>query len=228
MVIGNGLLAKAFAHFEDKNEFLIFASGVSNSINASISDFQREENLLLTHLNTHPDKHFVYFSTCSIYDASLLQNPYAQHKLAMENLIQEKHPNFHIFRISNVVGQTNNPHTVINFFHQHIENKQPFQLWKEAYRNIIDVDDAYLIARYITDNQLFNNEIINIANTQNTKAIDIVKLLEKNIGHEGIYNIVNRKSEPNIDVSKIIPIIDKLSINFDSDYLERLIRKYYP
>ena len=45
MIIGNGLIARSFKN--EKNYFknvIIFASGVANSKNANLKEFQREKN----------------------------------------------------------------------------------------------------------------------------------------------------------------------------------------
>jgi hypothetical protein len=64
MIVGNGLIAREFKNFEHE-EVVYFASGVSNSINPSQSDFNREQKLLIESLKTR--KPLVYFSTTSVY-----------------------------------------------------------------------------------------------------------------------------------------------------------------
>ena len=46
MIIGNGLLAKAFIEYKNNDEIVIFASGVSNSLEEKQSEFKRETDLL--------------------------------------------------------------------------------------------------------------------------------------------------------------------------------------
>src|SRR5688572_5332524 len=137
MVVGKGLIARAFEPLYSKdNRFLIFASGVSNSGNTEAYEFKRETGLLEQAIQQHPEKTLIYFSTCSIYDPSMQQSLYVQHKLAMENLIQTRHPDYHIFRLANLAGKTNNPHTFLNYFAQHIQSGSFFYLWKQAWRNV--------------------------------------------------------------------------------------------
>ena len=68
MIIGNGLLAQAFSEYNNNDEILIFASGVSNSLEEKESEFDREAKLLKSVITNYPDKTMVYFSTCSVYD----------------------------------------------------------------------------------------------------------------------------------------------------------------
>ncbi|MGC4038028.1 MAG: NAD-dependent epimerase/dehydratase family protein [Chitinophagaceae bacterium] len=228
MVIGNGLLAKRFYKYsEDKNP-IIFASGVSNSTNRLDSEFQREENLLKYTIEKNTDKRLIYFSTCSVYDPALQDSPYVLHKLAMEALIKANQPHYHIFRISNLAGKTNNPHTILNYFAQHVISGSFFHLWKESYRNIIDIDDAFSVCDYIIENNLFLNEVVNIANHQNYRVDQIVSVLEEHIGKKANYDIVHKNSNPKIDVSPTKDIVARLNITFDDSYLQRIIEKYFP
>ena len=68
MVIGNGLLAKSFSNFLDDDSILIFASGVSNSSETRISEFEREYDLLNEKLSKFNSARLIYFSTLSIFD----------------------------------------------------------------------------------------------------------------------------------------------------------------
>src|SRR6476659_9153689 len=120
MVIGNGLVAKAFYSYKKKDEFLIFASGVSNSKSSTGQDYQREKELCADTLREHMDKTFVYFSTCSIEDPDLKSTDYIKHKLDMENLIKQGSNHYYIFRLSNLAGFSRNKNTVLNFFNDHI------------------------------------------------------------------------------------------------------------
>lgn len=68
---------------------MYFASGVSNSQNQNHSLFQRETDLLVETLRNNKEKLFIYFSTCSIYDPTLVNSEYVKHKLKIENLIEQ-------------------------------------------------------------------------------------------------------------------------------------------
>lgn len=226
MVIGSGLVAKGFSAYENDNRFLIFASGVSNSASTNSDVFAREKTLLQKTLKENKDKIFVYFGTCSVYDVSLAQSAYVIHKLEMEDLVKQ-HEEFYIFRISNLAGNTNNRHTVLNFFYYHIIEQTHFSIWKKAYRNIIDLDDAVLLCNYILQKRLFRNEITNIANSFNYAVSNIVETLEHICGKKGNYDIADKGGDPFIDTSKIEPLFSILNIEFDETYLMRTLKKYY-
>ena len=227
MVLGSGLVARGFKVYVDDDNYLVFASGVSNSANRDAKAFSRERTLLEDATKVHNGKTFIYFSTCSIYDPSLKHSQYVKHKLEMEAIIQRHVANYHIFRISNLVGNTDNPHTVLNFFVQHIRTGHSFKVWKNAARNIVDIDDAFAICDHIIRKKLFLNTWVNIANTRNYPVMQIIRAIEQVIGKQGNYKLVDAGDNPMIDTSSIEEIVHTLDISFDDHYLTKTLRKYY-
>ena len=51
MIIGSGLLASEFSDLEENNSIVIFASGVSNSLETNNAKFNREEQLITNTIN---------------------------------------------------------------------------------------------------------------------------------------------------------------------------------
>ena len=91
MIIGKGLIAKAFLEYENDDNIIVFASGVSNSKEISREEFDREKLLLNDYLEKYgKNKHFIYFSTCSIDDTYFERSEYTKHKINMEKIIIEK------------------------------------------------------------------------------------------------------------------------------------------
>ncbi len=116
MVIGDGLIARCLQSFAENDQYLIFASGVSNSNENNEAAYLREFNLLKSYYANHPDKIFVYFSTVAVLDPSIQNKKYILHKKKIEKHIAHHFHKFLIFRLPNVVGLSNNPHTLMNFF----------------------------------------------------------------------------------------------------------------
>lgn len=227
MVIGTGMVAQRFKKMEHQDHFLIFASGVSNSKCEEDQAYKREHDLLVHAIAQNREKHLVYFSTTSIFDPFETESKYVQHKLALEQLIKERVVSYNIFRISNLVGHSNNKNTVINFYVEQILHATPFQLWKNATRNLIDIDDAFQIIQYILANALFKNEIVNIANQESYTTQSIINAIETFFEKKAIYEEVNRGTTFSIDISLIQPIVHQLGIHFDKAYLNKLLNKYY-
>ncbi len=228
MVIGNGLIAKRFASFCDDERFLVFASGVSNSFDAPTTAFEREKKLLSDTLKTNQAKLLVYFSTCSINDKSMLESAYVQHKINVEKYIIANHNPYLIFRLTNPVGNSSNTHTVVNYFIKNITERHPFEVWQHATRNIIDIDDMYLICNEIIRQNLFTNSIISIANPESYSVPFIVETIEKHFGIKGNYTLAAKGDGPVIDISAIRPLFRKFNINFDQHYLSKVLQKYFP
>jgi len=228
MVIGHGMIAKHFSKYIDDENLLVFASGVSNSSTTKEADYTREQDLLLHTLQHHPQKTCIYFSTCSIYDASLQHSLYVQHKLKMEHFIQDKAASYIIFRVSNPVGFTPNPHTVLNYFVQHIKSREHFTLWQNASRNLVDMDDVFNICDQLIQTQTIKNTIVNIANPVNYPVINIIAAIEQHFAIKGNYTLAEKGSSPFIDTTAIQPLFSLLHINFNSNYLPGLLKKYFP
>jgi nucleoside-diphosphate-sugar epimerase len=227
MVVGNGMIARRFETYQVNDDFVIFASGVSNSKSIDDKAYQREKKLLQATVKENPAKTLIYFSTCSIYDPEEQASKYVLHKKDLEAFIQKNCKQFYIFRVSNLVGNSGNPNTVLNFFIQHIRNKINFHLWTNATRNLIDIDDMYRIADHILQNRFNPNTIINIANPTMYRVKEIISAIESWWKVKANYIAIEKGNPFTIDISVIAPVINSLSIRFDKDYLINLLRKYY-
>jgi nucleoside-diphosphate-sugar epimerase len=205
----------------------IYGAGVSNSSCTDAREFARERQRLGDALRQtmHVDA-FVYFGTCSVADPEARNTSYVQHKLAMEQMVYT-HPQNLILRLPQVAGITPNPHTLLNYLYARISRSESFNLWSKAKRNIIDVADAAAIAQQLIVNNSARNTTLNIANVVNHPIADIVSAMERVVSKRAIYDVVESGSEYLIDISAILPVLEKAGIKFDNDYLEKVIDKYY-
>lgn len=226
MIVGRGLLARAFGSYRDHPDIMIFASGVSDSTETDLAQFEREKTLLVNTLDEQRKKRFVYFSTCSVEDPELSASPYVSHKLKMEGLIQAHSTSYLIFRLPQVVGLGGNKNTLTNWLYASIRDGERFQLWSKAYRYIIDVDDVFAIASYLIDRNQHANRVINIA-SRRFGIFDIVKALENVTQRAAIYTGVDKGGSYDIDCRETYDVAGLLNIHFDETYLYRVIRKYY-
>ena len=228
MVIGNGLVAKRFESYGRENDFLIFASGVSNSKTKNTDLYEREMELLEEHVRQYNTRSLVYFSTCSIYDPQEKESAYVKHKLQIEDFIKTRVKQFSIFRISNLVGKSSNPNTLLNFFFNHVKSGVNFDVWTHACRNLFDIDDAYLIIDHILKNNLFPNGIVNVASPENIPVKKIIESIETFLGIRSNYIEIEKGTCFDIDTTPIQPVIQKLGIGFGAEYVRDLLHKYYP
>jgi hypothetical protein len=227
MVIGNGMIANRFMNYKNEKDKIIFASGVSNSKETIEQNFKREFILLDKTIKENPGKILVYFSTCSIDDNDLQNAPYVIHKRNIEKFIQENVSEYYLFRISNLAGVSNNPYTILNYFILNILQNNVLTVWKRAFRNIIGVDDMYSIANNILQEDTFLNKTINIANRENYSIPFIINRIESHLHKKAIFNEIEKGDNYKIDISEIAPVLKKLNIHFDDDYLDSLLKKYY-
>lgn len=227
MIIGNGMLARAFEDlYKNDDSHIVFASGVSNSNEKLDKNFKREEMLLINTLSESKGKTIIYFSTCSVYDSSLANSLYVYHKLHMERIIREKATSYMIIRLPQVIGITSSP-TIVNFIFNKINNGEKFSIFNRTVRNFVDVEDISKIVNYLIKNRLFLNNIINLASTQYTSIYQVVLYLEKIIGKRAVYDIEDKGSKYFIDVSNLLDIYKELDIKFNEHYMEKVINKYY-
>lgn len=225
MVIGSGLLAGAFRHYFASDPIVkIFASGVSNSSESRKSQFLREGELLKASLTR--EGRLVYFSTCSIYDPSAKSSPYVAHKLEMEAMVLESKDNM-VFRLPQAVGHTSNKNTLCNFLYEKLMNEENFDLWIHASRNLIDVTDIFKIATAIIEQGEAMGTVLNIAAPVSHSIIEIVTTFEQVLSMKARYNKVKAGSNYLIDTQISNEMAQLSGLEFGSDYLERVIKKYY-
>jgi len=224
LIIGDGMLASMFIDYKNSNNIIIFASGVSNSSETREKEFLREKTLVENTLKNYRDKLFIYFSSCSLDDPQLSNTPYHIHKRNMEQLIKEISNYYIIFRVPNIIGRGGNKNTIINFLFNKIKQEEVFDLWINATRNIVDIEDLYKIVSYIINNRVFKNIILNIAYEYNYKVEDIVHAIENILNKKAKYNIINKGADLKIDIQKTLPILNELKIVQPT--IETLIKKY--
>lgn len=224
MVIGNGMIAKRFSDYANKN-ITVFASGVSNSNETNHENFNREERLLKNSLKK-PTKIFIYFSSCDVDNPSINSKAYYQHKLKMEKIVASFGNDYCIFRLPQVVGIHGNKNTLINFLLDKIETETPFDIWLGTEKNIIDIEDVYSIINYIIENKKCLNSICNIINTKYVSILDIVKIIENKLNKKACYIARILNTTYHYDLSCMEAILKELDVVFDDKYFERLISKY--
>lgn len=229
MIIGNGMMAKAFELYKNRDDICVFASGVSFSRETNDSVFCREIDLLNSVIKNYGDKKIIYFSTCSIEDPVLLGNQYIAHKRQIESLLEEYQRTsglqYYIFRLPQVVGNTKNE-TIISFFKKKIMQGETISIWAKSTRNLIDVDDVFKIVDYCITRKLFENSVVNIATPFYLSPLQIVLYLEKIMNKKALYKIIDEGASYHIDISKITPHIISSGVFFDKEYPFRVLQKY--
>jgi len=222
MVIGQGLLAKAFSKYKDIDEILIFASGVSNSKEDDFNMFKREHAMLTSHNST--DLKLIYFSTISVVDESLKESPYVQHKLSMEKYITENFKNFIIFRLPNVVGHTPNMYTFFNSIREKILVEQKVKVLRNATRYLIDIDDLAEHLPQVIEKE--NKKLINICFTNRTSVQELTKMIGDALQTPYKVELVEGGSDYEVDSSTFLSYIKPDALGLQENYNYIIVNKY--
>ena len=228
MIIGDKHIAKKVKKYFDHDDVIIFDVFSYDSKGENVIQYEEEKEQVLNILLENNDSSlFVYFSTCSVYDENEINMPYVQHKLNIENLIKDKSNNYLIIRKSQLVGGTEDKTSIVNFLVDCIANGKKFNLWKNTFRNIMDIEDFCSIASRAIKDKTFRNSIINIANPKNISVIEIVDNIEKYLGRKGQYDLLDMGTQYNIDIKKIEFFLNYSSICFEKDYFLNILKKYF-
>lgn len=226
MVIGNGQLAKIFLNSNIYlDDVCIFASGVSNSSSTDEKQFERESNLLLDTLKNCSDKKFVYFSSCALSAPEYLKNDYYKHKANMELLIKKYSNNYYIFRIPQLFGDLILHKTLINFIYKSIEHNHKFNIYDEAYRYVIEINDVRnLVENYLTSNGCL---IVDLANPYRYKVLDIVRIFEKLLNKKANYEIIEKEDKYSLDLTSLEKFVleKEINIKLGEKYLINKLRE---
>jgi len=229
MVVGTGLLGEeSKKYFAKRDDILVFASGVSNSQCVDKNQFIRENILLSEHLNNHKDVNcFIYYSTISIEDKSMSNSQYIKHKINMETLVSS-HKNPYIIRLGQIASNNlGNPNNILNYLTMSIKSNKNIEVWSNAFRSILDIQDIPEIVSKLIIKYQQNKKEINVANPVFTSVKTIISILENTLNKKGIYSYVDKGNAYNIDLDKMLSVIPITNINFDENYLYRVIEKYY-
>ncbi len=177
MILGSGLLARAFASFEEDERVLVFASGVSNSSSATEADYARERDLLLEQQGTR--SRLVYFGTCSLFDPTLQDSGYIRHKVRMEELIRSRFVDHIILRLPNVVGHTANPHTLCNHIRDHILSGRTIHVQVKACRYLIGADTISTVCTPLLTSGSLVGRTVNVCYDRPVHIPELVSAMER-------------------------------------------------
>lgn len=225
MIIGTGLLASVFDASEvEAARAIVFASGVSNSLETRPAAFEREEVLLRNALGNVAGP-FVYFSTCSVSDLSRWHSPYVQHKLAMEEMVRASRRHF-VLRLPQVVGKTSNPHTLTNYLANRIMSGTQFEIWRNAIRCILDVD-AVASATMLLLRDEARCVVADLAPPEVVTMLELVQMMQSALGREASYSQMEQGGGPVPSSDLLVSMAPNIGLDLSPGYTRRTIHKYY-
>lgn len=80
--------------------------------------------------------------------------------------------------MSNVVGAGGNENTILNYLENRVQNEEKLNLWTNATRNILDVEDVVGIVKLLIQGEE-KNKLLNVANLSSYKITEIVSQIEE-------------------------------------------------
>ena len=176
MILGKGMLA---SYFQDREDAILFCSGVSDSGISDDKEFVREQQLLES---IPKDRCVVYTSTLS---AAIGQTPYQCHKLRMEILVKQ-FPEHLIFRVGNLVGKNQR---TCQFFPAMIQQiKNGYVKIKQCRRDLLGTWDFAQIVNEMLDSN--DRGLYRVCSNDPPWVLDIVAELEKNLGVECVKDVL--------------------------------------
>jgi len=224
MIIGNGLLASVFIDSDiNYDDFIIFASGVSDSKQTNQNEFNREKELVLKTLVENKELKFIYFSSIL---ADISNNDYYNHKLEIENIIKDKSNNYIIFRVPQIIGRNGNKNNLVNFLKNAILKDDEITIFENVKRALLDIDDLINIVNYCKDK--VNSSVINISDVEKISVFDLVTIISNHLNKESTIKIVVNENDNNWLV-KNSEIVDESISNLDiktNGYTNKIIKKY--
>ncbi len=223
MIIGSGLIASTFNKLASETllkNFIVFASGVSNSSKNDTKEFDREKTLLIDTIKSN-NLPIIYFSSILVNTSN---SPYYNHKLNMENVIKEYTNNYLILRIPQVIGIGGNKNTLFNFIKTSIKTDQIITTNEKVERALIDVDDLVKIVDVCKD---FKGTL-RLSSIEKINMVDLCNIIGKNLRKIPKLNIEENLNFDNwtCENSDYINIVlNELNIERNG-YTERLVKKY--
>jgi nucleoside-diphosphate-sugar epimerase len=228
-VVGRGLIGSAFfANRHVSPAALFFASGVANSACADVNQFLRERDALVNAVqNFSSNSLFVYFSSCSVCDiVPAGVSPYVVHKLDMEKLVRQR-SRYLIVRLPQVAGFTRNKNTLLNFLVDGLIGQRRLRIQRNAIRNIIDIDDVVKLVFAIINSGEYENRIVDVVNLNSVTVLHLLSIMENVFHISANFELVDGGSSYPVDVSVVDRFVDSVGIDFDVDYVRRVIVKYF-
>ena len=219
-------MAQAFDVYRADTSVVMFASGVSNSLETDPASFDRERKLLLETRRAHPEQLLVYFGTCSAEDPDRRDSPYVRHKIAMESLLESETGRWLVIRLPLAIGPGHRGPTLAKMLHDRISQGIHFEVWAHATRYPIDVADVVAITGRFLGNRRLWNRRINVA-LRAYKVREFVSHMETIVGRRANFTLVDRGAHYEVSCPELHSMLDELQLDTSESYLPKVLTRYF-
>jgi nucleoside-diphosphate-sugar epimerase len=144
----------------------------------------------------------------------------------MEALVLS-HPSGYVIRLPQLAGPTPPPETLIAAFVSRIRRGDEVHVWANAVRNIIDVEDAVKIVDAWLAMGQPDIRILNVANPKTVPVMHLIKAIESALNLVAKIILIPKGARYEIDTEAMRAAAISADVRFGSDYLTRMIRKYF-
>ena len=224
MIVGQGLIGLALNQ-TNHNNVVVFASGVSSSTETDPRRFAREEQLLLDNLGVKKTTPIFYVSTCSIFDTSLRDSPYINHKKHMEELVLSKENGF-VIRLPNIVGPGGNSSNLVNYVADSIRNQVRMKIQREATRYILGVDEMRILIRELIAHGTEANKVTSFVPPRHKRVTEIIEVIESILEEKADLELVDEGTSYSVDFSDTKIYATRAKLNFGPQYYEETLAKW--
>lgn len=167
----------------------------------------------------------MYFSTCSVTDPDRNNTPYVAHKRDMEALVAAR-PGHIILRLPQVVGRTDNPHTLTNFLAERIRRGLPLEVWSRATRCLIDVDTVAALTVCLLQTEVADIRS-DLAPPESVTMVELVAMMERVLDRRAMLRLVEKGGGGVTDPSLALALARLAGEDLGPGYTFRTLKKYY-
>lgn len=236
-IIGHGMIARSFLeHQHQFPDYVIFASGVSNSSEINPAEFDREYDLLYETLHNciNDGKCIVYFSSGGVIYGKFEKtrtekspvfpiSSYGRHKLLCESVIKQSGVDYLILRLPQLVGAHQNTNQLVASLIQQACLGQA-TVHRLATRDLLDVDDMVHVLMQLLDLNIRNETFI-MASGYSIEVSKIFEEIQHILGTDAVITMLEQGDRQAYDIEKLKQCIPN-ELPFTLDYYKTIIQKY--
>jgi hypothetical protein len=221
MLLGSGLIARAFKRVKIDNQNIIIAAGVSDSACVSKTEFYREKKLIEASLEKN--KKIIYFSSQSCAN-NALKTPYFTHKRNIERIILQYSPYNVVLRIPQIASCLGNSNNLIHAFYNMLVSQKVITCYDGAKRNLIKDVDIKEVYKHIIKENL--SGLLSFCAPYNYSPLEILNSMEKVSKLKAKINIIHKKNQHDIFLcsEEFSGIEKKIFRSCRDEYLSEIIK----
>lgn len=225
MLVGEGLLFNRLIEYSLNSDVVIIADSLNSQ--SSLFEIQKEKETLRTVLKEHSGKQIVYVSSTRVCDPLDQAHPYVIYRKEAEAAVA-KCPSYLIVRLPQVLGSSDRKDTLFDHFIQKILNEEKLELYADAFRYLIDVDDVFFALHEILKGNAITNSTVSLAHPAKIRITEVIPLIEKFLSKKAsVATLPNPSGNYDIDSTLKTPPSLTYHLLGRETYIEQVLNKHY-